>query len=40
MIRQVRRSEPATIVDVTPALPMVLPAVLMVGGVVTCLLSF
>lgn len=40
MIRQVRRSEPATIVDVTPTLPMVLPAVLMVGGVVICLLSF
>ncbi|KGN35035.1 hypothetical protein N802_01845 [Knoellia sinensis KCTC 19936] len=34
------RSEPGTLVDLTPTKPMLIPAALMVGGVVGCLLSF
>lgn len=34
------RSEPGTLVDLTPTKAMLLPAALMVGGVFGCLLSF
>ncbi|KGN39582.1 hypothetical protein [Knoellia subterranea] len=34
------RSAPGTHVDLTPTKPMLLPAALMVGGIVGCLLSF
>ncbi|MBA4085695.1 hypothetical protein [Janibacter sp. LM] len=40
MIRQVRRSPPGASVDLTPTVPLVAPAVLMVGGVLLSLLSF
>ncbi|WP_068258921.1 hypothetical protein [Janibacter limosus] len=39
-IRQVRRSEPGSLVDVTPTRSLVVPALLMVVGIVICLLSF
>lgn len=34
------RSSPGDRVDLTPTVPMILPAVLMVGGTVGCLMSF
>lgn len=40
MIGRARRAAPGGDVDLTPTRPMLLPAALMVGGVVVCLLSF
>ena len=40
MLSRHARGGPGTRVDLTPTTPMLLPAALMVGGVVGCLLAF